>query len=94
MALAEWLYKIKFHSSLKLTPFQALYGYPPPQFGVQQAMGFGLQVVEEYMKDRGIMLQLLKDNLVQAQARMKLFADKKIIEREFNVGEMVYLRLQ
>ncbi|XP_075084706.1 uncharacterized protein LOC142167962 [Nicotiana tabacum] len=32
------------------------------------------------------MQQLLKDNLLKAQARMKLYADQKRTEREFQVG--------
>ena len=39
-------------------------------------------------------LQLLKDNLAAAKARMKFFADKKRTEREFLVGDWVYLKLQ
>jgi transposase InsO family protein len=29
LPLAQWWYNSNFHSSLKTTPFQALYGYPP-----------------------------------------------------------------
>ncbi|KAL0287402.1 UNVERIFIED_CONTAM: hypothetical protein Sradi_7125900 [Sesamum radiatum] len=39
-------------------------------------------------------LRLLKDNLHQAQQRMKLCADKRITEREFEVGDKVFLKLQ
>ena len=39
-------------------------------------------------------LQLLKDNLVKAQERMKKLADQHRTEREFVEGDMVYLRLQ
>ena len=37
---------------------------------------------------------MLKENLQQAQNRMKHYADKLWSEREFIVGDWVYLRLQ
>ncbi len=40
------------------------------------------------------MLQLLREKLQQAQNRMKQNADKKRIDKEYKVGEMVYLKLQ
>ncbi|KAL0391248.1 UNVERIFIED_CONTAM: hypothetical protein Scaly_0481900 [Sesamum calycinum] len=39
-------------------------------------------------------LQLLKHNLHQTQQRMKTYADKKRIEREFEVEDEVFLKLQ
>ncbi|KAB1225090.1 Transposon Tf2-9 polyprotein [Morella rubra] len=40
------------------------------------------------------MLQLLRENLHRAQNRMKKYADLKRTDREFNIGDFVYLRLQ
>uniref|UniRef100_M1AIM5 Retrotransposon protein n=1 Tax=Solanum tuberosum TaxID=4113 RepID=M1AIM5_SOLTU len=40
------------------------------------------------------MQQLLKDNLHKAQERMKYFANHRRTEREFQVGDTVYLKLQ
>lgn len=40
------------------------------------------------------MTQLLKENLQVAQARMKQQADKKRIERAFEVGDWVFLKLE
>ncbi|KAL0324017.1 UNVERIFIED_CONTAM: Retrovirus-related Pol polyprotein from transposon [Sesamum calycinum] len=45
--------------------------------------------VEELIHERFKVLRLLKDNLHQAQQRMKLCADKRITEREFEVGDKV-----
>ena len=30
LSLAEYWFNSNFHTSLKLTPFEALYGFPPP----------------------------------------------------------------
>jgi hypothetical protein len=30
LSMAEWWYNNNFHTALQSTPFEALYGYPPP----------------------------------------------------------------
>ena len=40
------------------------------------------------------MLRWLKQNLAEAQNRMKVYADENRTEREFSVGDWVYLELQ
>jgi hypothetical protein len=40
------------------------------------------------------MITRLKENLAQAQARTKKYADMNRTERSFSVGDMVYLKLQ
>lgn len=39
------------------------------------------------------MAKLLKENLEKAQNRMKMYADKMRIEREFNEGDWMFLKL-
>ncbi|KAL0381971.1 UNVERIFIED_CONTAM: hypothetical protein Scaly_0484400 [Sesamum calycinum] len=46
------------------------------------------------MQERIRVLRLLKDDLYLAQQRMKLYADKRRIEREFDIGDEVFLKLQ
>ncbi|KAE8658878.1 Choline/ethanolaminephosphotransferase 1 [Hibiscus syriacus] len=89
---AEWWYNTTYHTTLKLTPFQALYGYKPhimvwPTYT-------SVQSVSEIMANREHMRQLVKHQLELASNRMKQQADKSITERVFQVGELVYLKLQ
>lgn len=94
LSLAEFWYNTNYHSSLKVTPFQALYGYPPPQFSLDSYFLSPNIEAADLMEQRQKLMQTLRENLLQAQNRMRFFADKKREEREFQVGEMVYLKLQ
>jgi ribosomal protein L21E len=40
------------------------------------------------------MIQKLRTNLAQSQARIKKYADLKRTERQFKVGDMVYVKQQ
>jgi hypothetical protein len=44
---------------------------------------------KEYMFDKQELLAKLKENLTQAQARMKKYADSNRTERQLEVGDMV-----
>lgn len=94
LSLEEHWYNTNFHSSLKMTPFKALYGYEPSQLSIGPYMPSTQENVAQWMEARAMMQQLLKENLVEAQSRMKYFADKHRSERSFQVGDQVYLKLQ
>jgi ribosomal protein L21E len=46
------------------------------------------------VNQRELMVKLIQQHLARAQQRMKSQADKGRTKREFNVGDMVYLKLQ
>lgn len=50
--------------------------------------------LDTQLKDHNTVINLLKEDLQQAQNRMKIQADKKHTERIFQEGDWVYLRLQ
>uniref|UniRef100_A0A0A9BGZ9 Integrase catalytic domain-containing protein n=1 Tax=Arundo donax TaxID=35708 RepID=A0A0A9BGZ9_ARUDO len=93
LPLAEWWYNTNYHSSLKTTPFQALYGYPPPMIG-EVAVPGPESPAKDFIAEKQHMLTGLKYNLSQAQARMKKYADRNRSERSFNVGDFIYLKMQ
>ena len=77
-----------------MAPYQALYGKVPPTISSYIPKIARLQIVEDALLDRDATLQLLKDNLILAQERMKKWSDLHRTERSFEVGDMVFLRLQ
>ena len=94
LSLAEWWYNSNHHSAIQLTPFEALYGYPPPIHLPYLPESSNVQQVEVQLQDRESMLQLLKHHLQRAQSRMKMQADKRRVDRQFEMGAWVYLKLQ
>ncbi|KAL2250254.1 UNVERIFIED_CONTAM: Transposon Ty3-I Gag-Pol polyprotein [Sesamum indicum] len=94
LTLAKFWFNTNFHTGLKATPFQALYGYPPQQLTMGPYQQSHHSDVEELIQERAKVLQMLKENLQLAQHRMKIYADRKRTEREFQVGDEVFLKLQ
>lgn len=50
--------------------------------------------VDSWLRERAAITKQLRENLSQAQERMKYYADKGRSERAFAVGDWVYLKLQ
>jgi hypothetical protein len=94
LPLAQYCYNTAFHHSTKVAPFEAVFGYSPPRLLSYMPGTAMLDSVEDKLKSRDQILQLLKENLYRSQNRMKLYADLRRTERHFQEGDWVYLRLQ
>lgn len=94
LPLAEFWYNTNFHSTIGMTPFKALYGYDPPLPTFELICQSKVESVDQMLKNRQLMVKALRENLLKAQSRMKQQADSKRSERSFEVGDMVYLKLQ
>jgi hypothetical protein len=92
--MAEWWYNTSYHTALKTSPFQALYGYPPPMLSEFSISPTADNEAQDFLADRQQLLLQLKENLVQAQARMKKYADQKRTKRTLELGNMVYIKMQ
>ena len=77
-----------------MTPFQALYGYPPPSWKELATTQTKVASVKELLDESQKVVQILKENLVIARNRMKQQVDQHRTEREFEVGEWIFVRLQ
>ena len=94
LPLAEFWYNTSYHSALGRSPFEALYGHPPRHFGISNMNATSVPELEEWLKERDLLSQIIKQHLLRAQQRMKVQADKGRSERQFEVGSLVYLKLQ
>ena len=72
----------------------ALYGYYTPSITSPLKGHSKVQVVEDHQQHQQEILQILKDNLVTSQNKMKQQADQYHSERSFEEGDWVFLRLQ
>ncbi|KAF7124493.1 hypothetical protein RHSIM_Rhsim12G0205800 [Rhododendron simsii] len=84
----------KYISECDTTPFYAVYGQEPPDHNFMNIKTSSVAAVENWAKERATILRMLRENLHSAQQRMKHYADKLRTEREFAVGDWVFLRLQ
>lgn len=94
--LAELWYNSTYHSTIDCSPFKALYGYEP-NLGVVSVASTDPTTdvtVQELMEERAAHAQMLKEQLAVAQNHMKLQADKSRVDRSYQVGEEVLLKLQ
>jgi hypothetical protein len=79
MAAAEWWYNTSYHSAIKKSPFEALYGYKPTQLEEIAIPCNVSQEAEVTLQDQEVAIKELQANLQQAQHRMKKFADARRI---------------
>jgi hypothetical protein len=82
LSTTEWWY----NTSLKTTPFQALYGFAPPMITeniLSDAVG---QEARDMLMVKQSALQTIKNNLHLAWERMKKQADKEEVKRHCKWG--------
>ncbi|GKA41049.1 retrotransposable element Tf2 [Tanacetum coccineum] len=87
LPLAEYWYNTNFHSSINNTPYEVVYGQPPPLHIPYVAKYNNVEAVDRTPHAREQTIQLLKFNLKKALDRMKSQADKRRSEREFKEGD-------
>jgi transposase InsO family protein len=94
LPLAEFWYNSSPHSAIGRSPFEALYGYPPRYFGIAAMDSVSIPELSDWLQDRQVMSDLILQHLAHAKECMKRQADKNMSEREFQLGDMVFVKLQ
>lgn len=70
LSLAEFWYNTTYHTAIECTPFQALYGIPPPLHIPYFPKDSSVETIDGLLRDREAAIQLLKRSLSKAQQRM------------------------
>ncbi|WVZ17603.1 hypothetical protein V8G54_010585 [Vigna mungo] len=90
---AEWCFNTTINTSIKMTPFEVVYGHPPPS--IPQGLSFDTSntTVQFELQSRAGIIRKLNNNLQKAQADIKQWADTNRRDLQFQLGDWVYVRL-
>jgi hypothetical protein len=92
--LAEYWYNSSFHSAIKMSPFEALYGRSPPSILSYVTGHSSHSDIDQTLAERQQLLTTLKENLKRSRQKMEARANKKRRDCTFEPGDLVLLRLQ
>jgi hypothetical protein len=78
-----------------MMPFHYLYGYEPLKWKELATSEIKVPTIKDQMEKYHKVVQLLKENITVTRDQLEYFyVDQHRIEREFEVGEWVFVRLQ
>jgi len=93
LPLIEFTYNNNFHSSIGMTPFEALYGrrYRTPLCWYESGESalLGLDVMQETTEK----VKMIQEKMKASQSRQKSYHHKRRKDIEFQVGDHVFLRV-
>ncbi|KAL4562417.1 hypothetical protein LXL04_034620 [Taraxacum kok-saghyz] len=91
---AEYWHNTAYHVSTNTTPFEVVYGRPPPTILRFVPGEVQCEAVTQDLIDRDEAIRQLKYHLSKAQERMKHSADKHRRDESFEIGDQVFLKLR
>jgi len=91
---AQYWYNTSIHSSIKMTPYKALYSRYPPSLVKYEFSPLDEVSLQEMMIARDQLLEQLKRNMTHSQQFMKSYADRNRRYLKFEENELVLVKLQ
>ncbi|GJV74347.1 retrotransposable element Tf2 [Tanacetum coccineum] len=92
--LAEYWYNTSYHTTIKTTPYQFVFGQPLPAHITYSKGDSLVEVVDRSLTAKESVIALMKFHIKRSQDRIKSLADKHRSERDFEDEAWVYLKLQ
>lgn len=91
--LVEFAYNNGYHSSIGMAPFQALYGRPYHTPLSWDNLEDRVLLGPEMLRDMEQQVMCIREHVSTAQDRQKKYADAHRTDKQFAVGEKVFLRV-
>ena len=88
---AEFSYNNSYQSSLKMAPFEALYGRRCRTPLLWDEVGVRQLFRPDLIKESEEKVKLIRDRLKVAQSRQKRYADSKCKDVVYEIGDRAYL---
>lgn len=93
LSFIELTYNNSFHSSIRMKPFEALYGKrcrtPLCWYNSGESAVLGLEIVQQTTKK----IKIIKEKLRASQSRQESYHDNRMKELEFQEGDHIFLRV-
>nr|GEZ02544.1 putative reverse transcriptase domain-containing protein [Tanacetum cinerariifolium] len=93
LPLLEFLYNNSYHASIKAAPYEALYRRKCRLSVCWSEVGDSQFTGPELIRDTTEKIVQIKNRLLAARIRQKSYADKRATPLEFEVGDMVLLKI-
>ncbi|KAD4586323.1 hypothetical protein E3N88_23924 [Mikania micrantha] len=93
LPLVEFSYNNSYHASIGMAPFEALYGRKCRSPICWTEVGDSQMTGPEIIQETTDKIRQIRDNLLAARSRQKSYADKRRKPLEFEVGDMVLLKV-
>ncbi|GJS93039.1 putative reverse transcriptase domain, ribonuclease H-like domain protein [Tanacetum coccineum] len=93
LPLVEFSYNNSYHASIKAAPFEALYGRKCRSPVCWSEVGDSQLTGPELIRETTEKIIQIKNRLLTARSRQKSYADVRRKPMEFNVGDMVMLKV-
>ncbi|GJR06393.1 retrotransposable element Tf2 [Tanacetum coccineum] len=94
LPLAEFWYNTNYHTSTMTTPYEVVYCQTPPIYVPYIPGDSRVGEVDRTLQAREEAIKMLKFHLKRSQDRMRNQANKHMTDRQLEVNDWVYLKLQ
>jgi hypothetical protein len=90
---AEFSYNISYQESLKMAPFEMLYGHRCQTLLFWNETGEWKVFIPDILQEAEKQVHMVRENLRVVQLRQKSYTDYRRRELSFEVGDFVYLKV-